>query len=72
MVRKVFKIGKDLTSTHHQGGALDVHESREVLNLIGGGQLTTSSDSESEEALVQDRLEVCTSGIDGGGVAGGA
>jgi hypothetical protein len=72
VVRKLFTTSGDPTATHHQGSTLDVHESREVLDLIGGGQLATSCNTESEEALVQDRLKVCTSGIDGGGVAGGA
>lgn len=55
--------------THHQCCALDLGETREVLNLIGGGQLTTGSNSQSEETLVQNRLEVCTCSIDGSGVA---
>lgn len=54
--------------THHQCSSLDLHETREVLHLVGGGQLTTSGNAQGEEALIKDGLKVSTSSIDGGGV----
>ena len=54
---------------YHKCGTLDLHESGEVLNLIGGGQLSSCGNAESKETLVHDGLEVSAGGIDGGGVA---
>lgn len=53
---------------YHKCGALDLHESGEVLDFVGGGQLASSGDTEGEETLVHDGVEVSASGIDGGSV----
>ena len=56
----------------HERRALDLGEAREVLDLVGGGQLAARGDAQGQEALVHDGLEVGARGVDGGGVAGGA
>ena len=62
----LFALGAHLV---HERRALDHLESREVLNLIGGRQLPTSSNSKRKEALVHDWLEICSGSIDGGSMA---
>lgn len=56
----------------HERRALDHLEAGEVLDLVGGGELAAGGDSQGEETLVHDGLEVGAGGVDGGGVASGA
>lgn len=49
-----------------------IGETREVLDLGGGGQLATGGNAVGQEALVHHGLSLGTSEVDGGGVGGGA
>jgi hypothetical protein len=41
-------------SPYHEFSTLDVFETRKVLYFIGGGQLPTRRNAQSEETLVHD------------------
>ena len=57
----------------HELAAEDaVGEAGEVLDVSGGGELAAGGDVVGHPALEEDRLQLCTGGVDGGGMGGGA
>lgn len=65
--------GRLLAHVVHERWASDaLGETREVLDLGGGGELTAGSGATSKHTLVHNRLQLSSGEVDGGGVGGRA